>query len=100
MQHAELDGIDADVLDHRLDLRLQEGRRHAVDARHAERVLRGQRGDGRHAVAAERREGLEVGLDAGAAAAVGAGDREHARVAGKCRGHVENYRPRDAVARA
>ncbi len=37
-------------------------------ARHRARVLRGQRGDHRAAVGAERREGLEVGLDAGAAA--------------------------------
>jgi hypothetical protein len=56
MQHAELDGVDADVW-YRLDLRLQENRRHAVDA-DAERVLRRQRGDRGHPVAAESREGL------------------------------------------
>ena len=52
-------------------------RRHRVDARHADRVLRGQRGDRRHPVDAAARERLQVGLDPGAAAGVGAGDREH-----------------------
>jgi len=94
MQHPQLDCVDADVLDHRLDLRLQEDRRHAVDAGHTERVLRRQCGDRGHPVAAERREGLEVGLDAGAPAAVGAGDRKHACVARECSGHAENYRSR------
>ena len=82
MQHADLDGIDADVFHHGVDLRAQHVGRHAVDGAHALGVLRGDGGDGRHAVAAQRAEGLEVGLDAGAAAAVGAGDGEHTHVAG------------------
>ena len=44
-----------------------------------DRVLRGDRGDRRHPVHAAARERLQVGLDAGAAAGVGAGDREHRR---------------------
>ena len=42
-------------------------------------VLRGDRGDRGHPVDATASERLEVGLDAGAAAGVGAGDREDAR---------------------
>ena len=40
------------------------------------RVLRGQRGDDRSAIDAERGEGLQIGLDAGAAARIRAGDGE------------------------
>ena len=42
----------------------------------ADRVLRGDGGDGARAVDAERGERLEVGLNAGAAARVAAGDRQ------------------------
>ena len=45
---------------------------HAV---HAQRVLRGQRGDRGRGVAAERGDRLDVGLDAGAAAGIRSGDR-------------------------
>ena len=45
-------------------------------AGHADGVLRGQRGDRGHPVDAAAGERLQVGLDAGAAAGVGAGDRE------------------------
>jgi hypothetical protein len=44
--------------------------------RDADRILRGDRGDRARAVDAERRERLEVRLDAGAAARVAAGDGE------------------------
>src|SRR5262249_58633668 len=58
-----------------------ELRRHVVDRAHALGVLRRERGDDRGAVDAERRERLEIGLDAGAAAGVRAGngqsDRRH-----------------------
>jgi len=47
-----------------------------VDAAHALGVLRGQRSDRSHAVAAQRTHGFQVGLDAGAAAAVRTGDGE------------------------
>ena len=51
-----------------------KSRRHVVDAGDAAGVLRGQRGDDRRAIDAERRKCLEVGLDAGAAARIRAGD--------------------------
>ena len=56
--------------DDRFDLQGHELCRHDVDAGHAERVLRRQRGDRRGAVDAVRRERLEVGLDPGAPARV------------------------------
>ena len=68
-------------------------------ALHAQRVLGGQRGDHRAAVDAQRREGLEVGLDAGAAAAVGAGDGERDRRSwGSPFGQGACRRPRAAAA--
>ena len=71
-QHADLHGRDVDVGEDGVDLGREERGRGHVDGRDAAGVLGRQRGQGRHAVAAERREGLEVGLDAGAAARVGA----------------------------
>ncbi len=108
VQHADLHRVHANVLGHGVDLRTQHVGRNAVDGAHALGVLRGDGGDGRHAVAAERAEGLEVGLDAGAAAAVGAGNGKHPGIAcgtgGHRRGwvHRKNYglctRPRWAPA--
>ena len=70
-----------EIGEHRVDLRGDEIRRHVVDAGDALGVLRGQRGDHRRAIDAERREGLQVGLDARAAAGIrtrdGDGDRGH-----------------------
>src|SRR5690606_27886600 len=42
-----------------------------------ERVLGGERRDDAGGVGAERREGLDVGLDARSSAGIGAGDGEH-----------------------
>ena len=61
-------------LDHRLDLRDHQRRADGLPAADTERVLRGDRGDRAGAVDAERRERLEVRLDAGAAAGVAARD--------------------------
>jgi hypothetical protein len=78
-QHAGLDGIGPDVIQHGVDLRPHEGRRQLVDGGHAQGVLRGERDDRRHAVRAAAGERLEVGLDAGPAPGVGRGDRKHPR---------------------
>ena len=67
-QHADLDRVDVEIGEHRIDLRGDEIRRHVVNGGDALRVLRGQRGDHRGAIDAERAEGFEIGLDAGAAA--------------------------------
>ena len=53
--------------------------RHLVDGLDADRVLGGDRRDRRGAVDAEGGEGLEIGLDPGATARIGAGDRQRAR---------------------
>ena len=76
--HADLDRADLEIGKNRVDLRGDEFRRHVVDRGHALGVLRGQGGDHRGAVDAKRGERLEVGLDAGAAAGIGArqGDRD------------------------
>src|SRR3546814_20157142 len=68
-----LDAVGADVADHQFHLLADERRRHLVDAEHALGVLRGQRGNGGHGVAAEGGYRLDVGLAAGAAAGIRAG---------------------------
>ena len=77
-EHADLDGVDADVVADGVQLRREERRRGDVDGAHALGVLGGQGGDGGHAVAAVRRDALQVGLDPGPAGGVGAGDGQHA----------------------
>ena len=81
VQHADLDGVHANVFGHSVNLRTQHVGWNAVDGTHALGVLRRDGGDGGHAIAAQRTEGLEVGLDASATPAVRAGNREHAGVA-------------------
>ena len=73
-EHPELDRIDPQVAEHGVHLLPHECGIDGVDRLHPQRVLGGQRGDDRGAVDAECGEGLEIGLDAGAATAVGAGD--------------------------
>ena len=73
-QHADLHGTDFKIEKHGVDLRHDEFRWHVMDRRNAVRVLRGQCGDDRGAVDAERRERFQVRLDAGAAARVGTRD--------------------------
>ena len=77
-EHADLDGVDADVVGHRPHLLDDRFGRKRVDAGHRHGVLGGHGGDRRHAVHPAARESLQVGLDAGPAAGVGAGDREDA----------------------
>ncbi len=68
LQHAGLDGIDADIVEDSAHLALDDIRRHIVNARDAEGVLDGDGGDGRRGVSAERGDRLDIRLDAGAAA--------------------------------
>ena len=68
-EHPGLRGVDADVREHRVELRDDELRRQLVDRRHRGRVLRRERDEHRHPVRAGGGERLQVGLDAGAAAA-------------------------------
>jgi len=69
-EHPGLDGVGADILEDRGDLRGDELRRHGMHAAHAQGVLRRQRRDRGGSPGAEGAHGLEVGLDAGAAARV------------------------------
>ena len=81
------------------DLGFQKIRRHRVNALHALGVLRRQGGDRRHAVATERGDGLHVGLNARAAAAVGAGNGQNAHIAMGQAGvlHEPNYAQRKGL---
>ena len=63
-QHAGLDRVGADVVQHARRSARDELRRHRVDRVHAQRVLRGQRGDRGRGIGAERGDRLDVGLDA------------------------------------
>ena len=82
-EHARLDGAGADVRQDGVDLRRNRIGRQVVDGLHAEGILRGDRRHGGHAVHAVGREGLQVGLDAGAAAGVGTRDGERYRDHGR-----------------
>ena len=75
-QHPDLHRVDAEVLGDGPDLREDHVGRDRMDGGHADRVLRGDRGDRCRPVNAGRRERLEVGLDARAAAGVRPGDGE------------------------
>ena len=78
-EHADLDGVDGDVVADRLQLGRQEGCRRHMHGPDAPGVLGGQRRDGSHPVAAVRGDALQVGLDAGAAGGVRARDGQHPR---------------------
>ena len=77
-EHPGLRRVDADVAEDRVELRAHELRAELLDRGHADRVLRRQRDEHRHAVRTRGGERLQVGLDAGAAAGVGGRDRERA----------------------
>src|SRR5947208_1275453 len=66
--------VGAEVREHRVDLRSDELRRQVENALDPDGILRGHGGDHAHPEDAEGREGLEVRLDACAAAGVRAGD--------------------------
>ena len=70
-QHAALYGVGPDVIQDSLDLRGDGLRLDQLVALHSQGVLHGDGCDGRRAEDLEGREGLEVGLDPGAAAGIG-----------------------------
>ena len=77
-EHPRLRRVDADVVEDGVELRADEVRRQLVHGRHRRRVLGGQRDERARPVRARGGERLQVGLDAGAAARVGRGDRQRA----------------------
>jgi hypothetical protein len=78
-QHPGLGGADREVGQHRVDLSRDQLGVQGVGARDRERVLGGDRRDGRAAEQPVGGEGAEIGLDAGAAAGVGARDGQRAQ---------------------
>jgi hypothetical protein len=78
-QHADLDRIDANVAEDRLDLGGDDGIRDRMHVGHDAGVLRGDGADHACAIDAERGKCLEIGLDARAATTVGACNRQRCR---------------------
>lgn len=74
VQHADLDGISADIIEDCTDLLLKKGNRHRMDCSDPEGVLGSQSGYGTRAVAAAGPDSLEICLDTGATAGIGTGD--------------------------
>jgi len=73
-QHPDLDGVETDIGDQGLELPDHEIRWYHVHSGHAQGALCGEGRDHGRAVDAQRRERLEVGLDAGTAGGVAACD--------------------------
>jgi hypothetical protein len=82
MQHTGFDRIGTDVAEAEFDLLGNEIVRYRVNAKYAMGVLRGERGDRRHRIAAHTGDGFDVALNARPAAGIGAGDDEDATVSG------------------
>ena len=81
VQHPDLDGVGADVVQHRPDLPRDKLDRHGMNTRNTHRVLIYNSHDGRCAEAAAGRKGLQIGLDPCTAAGVAARDGQGAFVA-------------------
>jgi hypothetical protein len=75
-EHPGLGGVDADVVEDGIELGGDELRRDLVHSADPNRVLGRQRDDRGHTVGPVARERLQIGLDAGAAARIRAGNRE------------------------
>ena len=78
-EHPGLGSVHSDVREDRLELGPDEVGRRLVHGRHAHGALGGESDDGTHPEATGACEGLEIRLDSGAAAGVGACDRQTAR---------------------
>jgi hypothetical protein len=77
-QHPGLDGVGADVVQHRPRLLFDQVERQGEDAGDAQRILHGDGRDGGRRIGAQHGHGLDVGLDPGPAARVRAGDDQDA----------------------
>ena len=97
-QHAGLDGVRADIVQHDANLGGDDRRRDQVDGLDAKRVLHGHRRDGAGRIAAEGGDRLDVGLRARAAAGIRAGDRQHAALARAHAGEASLIAPATASA--
>ena len=77
--HADLDGAWADIVKYGVDLRSDDIRGDILHGGDTERVLCGDGGDGRLGIQTVRRDGLDVGLNAGATAGIGSCDGQDGR---------------------
>ena len=82
--HADLDGVRVDVGKNGVDLLRQKFRGGFKNAGNTGGVLGGQGGDGAHGIHAVGGHGLDIGLNAGAAAGIAAGN-------GQCGFHSNNF---------
>ena len=78
-EHTRLRAVDGEAVQHGAELERGESGFGSVDARHTEAVLRRERGDDTHAEGTHSRHGLEVGLNTGSAAGIGARNGEDIR---------------------
>ena len=78
--HADFDGIDGDVTGNRLQLRCDRLGALRPDAADLTRVLRHNRGDDTHAIAAARHDAFHISEDSRTAGRVGACDGEDPRL--------------------
>ena len=81
-EHADLHGLDVEVVEDGGDLRLDHVRAHFLNRAHGDGVLGGHGGQDRGPVDAERCDGLQIRLNTGSASAVGAGDCQRDGVVG------------------
>ena len=72
--HADLDGAGSNIVKNGIDLRRDNVRGDILHGGDAERVLCGDGRDGRLGIQAVRRDGLDVGLNAGTTAGIGSCD--------------------------
>lgn len=72
--HADLDGAGSNIVKNGIDLRRDNVRGDILHGGDAERVLCGDGCDGRLGIQAVRRDGLDVGLNAGTTAGIGSCD--------------------------
>ena len=79
-EHPGLEGRDREIFRDGVELRSDDVGIDVLDGADADRVLGGDRRDDGHAVDAEGRERLQVGLDAGPGPGVGAGDGQRNRL--------------------
>ena len=77
--HADLDGAGADIVKNGVNLRGYDLWRDILHGGNAQCVLRCDGGDGRLGIQAVRRDGLDVGLNAGATAGIGSRDGQDGR---------------------
>ena len=75
--HADLDGIRHDIREYRIKLRRDKRRRNIQYIGDAERILRGQRRDDGHRIAAVDRDRLDIRLNACAADRIRSGDGQN-----------------------